>query len=242
MNFKAIAAITAASMVVSACATSYAVTPKVAGNQEIRYLQGQATTYSDLEHGAVQVTPMGVNAQGRLVFGVAAFNETDKASNFGIENVAAASNGAALRIFTHAEMERQAKNAATAALVLAVVAGAASAYAAQQNATTTSTYSTPRGTYSYRHYSPVAAQLGTSIALAGTAATTAGIASTLDATLTGLSATVLQTTTIDPDEAFGGQITTDRVAVPSVGSLDAMLSVSWNGDMHTFHWDVTKTQ
>lgn len=242
MNFRAIAAITAASMVVSACATSYAVTPKVGVNQEIRYLQGQATTYSDLEHGAVQVTPLGVNAQGRLVFGVAAFNETDKPSNFGIENVVAGADGAPLRIFTHAEMERQAKNAATAALVLAVVAGAASAYAAQQNATTTSTYTTPRGTYSYRHYNPLAAQLGTSIAVAGTAATTAGIASTLDATLTGLSATVLQTTTIDPDEAFGGQVTTDRVAIPSQGSLDAMLSVSWNGDMHVFHWDVTKTQ
>lgn len=56
----------------------------------------------------------------------------------------------------------------------------------------------------------------------------------------GLSATVIQT--IDPDEAFGGHVTTGRVAIPSEGSLDAMLSVSWNGDMHVFHWDVTKIQ
>ena len=242
MNFKPIAAAMAVSMAVSACATSYTVAPRASADQEIRYLQGQATTYSDMDHGAVQVTPLGVNEQGRLVFGVAAFNETDKASNFGIENIVAGANGAPLRIFTHAEMERQAKNAATAALVLAVVAGAASAYAAQQNATSTSTYSTPRGTYTYRHYNPLAAQVGVSLAAAGTAATTAGIASTLDATLEGLSATVLQTTTVDPDEAFGGQVTTDRVAVPSAGSLDAMLSVSWNGDMHVFHWDVSKVQ
>lgn len=242
MNFKPIAAIMAASMAISACATSYSVTPKAGVDQEIKYLNGQATTYSDMDNGAVQITPLGVNEQGRLVFGVAAFNETDKSSNFGIENVVAAADGAPLRIFTHAEMERQAKNAATAALVLAVVAGAASAYAAQQNATYTSSYTTPRGTYTYRHYSPVAAQLGTSAAIAGTAVTTAGIANTLDATLQGLSATVLQTTTIEPDEAFGGQVTTDRVKVPAEGSLDAMLSVSWNGDMHVFHWDVTKTQ
>lgn len=218
------------------------MTPRASADQEIRYLQGQATTYSDLQHGAVQVTPIGINEQGRMVFGVAAFNETDSASNFGIENVVASANGSSLRVFTHDEMERQAKNAATAALVLAVVAGAASAYAAQQNATTTSTYVTPRGTYSYRHYNPLAAQIGTSIAVAGTAATTSGIAKTLDATLEGLSATVLQTTTIDPQEAFGGQVTTDRVAVPAEGSLDAMLSVSWNGDMHIFHWDVSKVQ
>lgn len=242
MNFKPIAAIVAASMAVSACATSYTVAPRASADQEIRYLNGQATTYSDMGNGAVQVTPLGVNEQGRLVFGVAAFNETDKPSNFGIENVVAGADGVPLRVFTHAEMERQAKNAATAAMVAAVLVGAASAYAAQQNATTTSTYYTPRGTYSYRHYNPVAAQIGTSVAAVSTAATTAGIASTLDATLQGLSATVLQTTTIDPDEAFGGQVTTDRVKVPAEGSLDAMLSVSWNGDMHVFHWDVTKTQ
>jgi hypothetical protein len=242
MNFKTVAAITAASMVVGACATSYTVTPQAGPNQEIRYLQGQATTYSDLQNGAVQITPLGVNQQGRLVFGVAAFNETDQASNFGIENVSAAANGEPLRIFTHAEMERQAKNAATAALIVAAVAGAASAYAAQQNATTTSTYTTPRGVYTYRHYNPLAAQLGVSVAAAGTAATTVGIAKTLDATLEGLSATVLQTTTIDPDEAFGGQVTTDRVSVPSNGSLAAMLSVTWNGETHLFNWNVTKAQ
>ena len=145
MNFKPIAAIVAASMAVSACATSYTVAPRASAEQEIRYLNGQATTYSDMGNGAVQVTPLGVNEQGRLVFGVAAFNETDKPSNFGIENVVAGADGVPLRVFTHAEMERQAKNAATAAMVAAVLVGAASAYAAQQNATTTSTYYTPRG-------------------------------------------------------------------------------------------------
>jgi hypothetical protein len=242
MRLQVIAAITAASMAVSACATSYTMAPKASADQTIRYVQGQATTYSDMAHGSVQITPIGVNEQGRLVFGVAAFNETDKASNFGIENVVAGADGAPLRIFTHAEMERQAKNAATAALILTAIAGGAAAYAASQNATSTSTYTTPRGTYTYRHYSPAQAQLGVALATAGTAASAKGIADTLDATLTGLSATVLQTTTIDPDEAFGGQVTTDRVKIPAERSLDAMLSVSWNGDMHVFHWDVSKVQ
>ena len=243
MRFQITSVAVAACVAMSACATSYTMTPEVAAGQEVRYVQGAATTYSNLANGAIQVTPVGVNDQGRMVFSVAAFNGTETAQNFGIENVTAMADGQPVRVFTKAEMERQAKNAATAALVVAALAGATSAYAANQNAYSTSTMTTPTGrVYSYRSYNPLAAQIGSTAATAGTVATAAGIAKTLDGTLIGLGQTVLQTTTIDPDGAYGGQVTTDRVKVPSSGSLDAMLAVQWNGETHMFNWAVTKQQ
>ena len=111
-----------AALAVSACATSYSVQPVAGQNQSIRYVQGQATTFAEGRNGSVQITPLGVNEKGRLVFGVAAFNNGKQSANFGVENMSAGADGAPLRIFTHAELERMAKNDATIALVATALA------------------------------------------------------------------------------------------------------------------------
>lgn len=241
MNVKVISAV-CASLAVSACATSYSVTPVTGSNQSIRYIQGQPTTFAEGRNGSIQVTPLGVNEKGRLAFGVAAFNASHHAANFGVENMSARAGEATLRIFTHAELERMAKNDATIAAVATALAGAASAYAATQGPTYTSTYSTPRGIYHYSATNHAAQAALVGAATAGTAITLKQINDNLDGTLTALQSQILQTTTIDPNTSFGGQVVTDRVAIPAEGSLNALLSVNWNDEVYEFRWDVSKVQ
>lgn len=188
------------------------------------------------------MTPLGVNEKGRLVFGVAAFNNASGSTNFGVENMVATAGGQPLRIFTHAELERMAKNDATIALVAAALAGAGAAYAASQGPTYTSTYTTPRGVYHYQATDHVAQAALAGAAVAGTALTMKEINDNLDGTLMALQGQILQTTTIDPESSFGGQVITDRVAIPTEGSLDALLTVNWNEDVYQFRWDVSKVQ
>lgn len=231
-----------ATLAVSACATSYSVKPVAAEGQTIRYVSGQATTFAEGRKGSVQVTPLGVNEKGRLVFGVAAFNNGAEATTLGVENMTATAGGAPLRIFTHAELERMAKNDATIAMVATALAGAASAYAATQGPTYTSTYSTPRGVYRYQSTDYVAQAALAGAAVAGAAVTMKQINDTLDGTLAALQGQILQTTTVDPETSFGGQVITDRVAIPSEGVLDALLTVAFNSEVYQFRWDVSKVQ
>lgn len=231
-----------AAATLSACATSYDVKPLAGEGQTIRYVQGQATTFAQGKNGSLQVTPLGVNEKGRLVFGVAAFNSASVASNFGIENVSAQANGAPLRIFSQAELERMAKNDATIALVAAALVGGAAAAAAANSPTYSSTYSTPRGIYRYEATDRVAQAVAIGAATAATAVTMKEINDNLDGTLMALQNQVLQTTTLDPDTSFGGQVITDRVAIPTEGSLAALMTVNWNDDVYQFRWDVSKVQ
>jgi hypothetical protein len=71
----------------SGCATTYAITPLAVGTTTTRYEQGVPMTASNLPSGSVKVKPIGVNDQGRLMFGVAAINQSPAPVNFGIENV-----------------------------------------------------------------------------------------------------------------------------------------------------------
>lgn len=135
-----------------------------------------------------------------------------------------------------------AKNDATIAMVATALASAASAYAATQGPTYTSTYSTPRGVYRYQATDHVAQAALAGAAVVGTALTMKQINDNLDGTLQALQGQVLQTTTVDPETTFGGQVITDRVAIPAEGALDALLTVSFNNDVYQFRWDVSKVQ
>lgn len=136
----------------SGCATSCGMTPLAIGATTTRQPQGVPMTASNLASGSVRVKPVGVNDKGRLMFGVAAINQSSVPMNFGIENISMFSDaGLPIRLFTHDELERQAKNTATWAAVAVALAGAASAHAATQTACSTTTGSVygPRGTTSF---------------------------------------------------------------------------------------------
>lgn len=239
--FTVAAAVAATSISLTACATSYSVTPIAGQGQSIRYLQGQPTTFAEGANGSIQITPLGVNEKGRLSFGVAAFNSGEQSSNFGVENMTAEAGGEPLRIFTYAEMERMAKTDAAIATLAVALAGAASAYAASSGPTYTSTMTTPRGgvyRYTATNHAAQAALVGA--AAAGTAYSVKQINDSLDDTLVAMQNQLLQTTTVDPQASYGGQVVTDRITVPNEGSLEALLNIKWNDDVYEFRWDVSK--
>ena len=230
-----------ASALLSGCATSYEITPLAIGATTTRYEQGVPMTASNLSAGSVQVKPIGVNDQGRLMFGVAAINHSPMPANFGIENVSMLSEaGIPIRIFTHVELERQAKNAATWAAVAVAFAGAASAYAATQNAysTTTGSIYGPRGTTNFvsQTYNPTAATLGVGAASAATAAGLIAINRSLDETIANLNGRILQTTTIDPGNIYGGTIVLDRVKLDKPKIV--VIHVGFNSEDHEFRYTV----
>lgn len=244
MKQKSIVAACAAAALLAGCATTYSTTPVALGDQEVRYDRGVPTVTSAKQGSTVSVYPVGINERGRMVFQVAAFNSADQAFNFGVENVRFEAAGSPTRLFTYAELEREARNEATAALVLTALAAGASAYAAQQNAyNTTSGYvTTSSGTSTFyaRTYNPTAAAVGVSAATASGAYTMHQIQRNLDGTLQELGAKLLQTTTVDPGQSIAGTIVSDRVRVPSDASLRTQLRVQIRDEVHAFEFDTTK--
>lgn len=244
---RAILTTTTVAFLLSGCASTYTMTPVISSDQTVRYDQGRATTDQVGKQGAVKVTPVRVAEDGRLVFAVAALNTSNTPVTFGVENISmldATGNG--VRVFTHDELVRQAKNRATWAAVATALAGASAAYAANQNAyrTTNATMMAPGGrlyTYSAQTYDPTAAAIGTAAATAATGATLYAISNTLDRTIAGLGEEILQTTTIDPNQAWGGQV----IAAKLPGSSwprDVEIKVQWNGETFPFKFKVNKTR
>jgi hypothetical protein len=243
MRFHQGAALLAFPMLLSACATSYTITPMPAAGQQVRYVQGTATTFSEKTGSAVQITPYGVNQDGRLVFGVAAFNKSMSPRNFGVENVQLqGTNGELVRVFTSNELQTEAKNQATWAQVGIALAGAASIAAANASA-----YSTTSGSVYSRYgsasfysqtYDPALAYANSAAASANTAYGLAQVQYALDNTLSRLKGGILQTTTIDPGKSFGGTTVTESLR----GDYPRKFSVSvmWGSDEHDFSFVVTK--
>ncbi len=239
--FKKTLALGLSAMTLCACATTYSVTPVDTGSAKVTYDNGRSTTDLEQDNGAIKITPLGISENGRVNFSVAAYNKSGQPVNFGTENFAATIAGAPVKVFTHAQLERQAKNAATWAAVAVAVSGAAAVYAANQNAysTTNSTLVTPRGgVYNYHAttYNPTAAAIGTTAATAATAGGLYTIKNELNSTLDRLGSTILQTTTIDPKTAYGGQIVLDKPK----GTPPYMVEVkaNWNGEDYTFRFSV----
>ncbi len=228
----------------SACATTYSITPVGVAEGDVRYERGQATTSSQKANGAVRVTPIGVGPATRLNFGVAAFNRGDRSANFGTENITVAVEGQPVRVFSFTELERQAKNAATAAQVVAAIGGVAAAYDATQDSTstTTSTVRDSRGRYvGAVNTTTTSSNSGLEAAnavviVAATGATLATINRSLNETLDALNGSILQTTTIDPGSTYGGQVVTDKV--PLTRPVNVTVTVNFAGERHQFRFRV----
>ncbi|PLR24987.1 hypothetical protein SGCZBJ_12165 [Caulobacter zeae] len=225
----------------SACATTYTVTPVDTGLAKVTYESGRSTTDLEQKNGAVKVTPLGVLKNGRVSFAVAAYNKTSKAANLGSENFSASMGGQPLHVYSYVQLEKEAKTAANWATVAVALSGAAAVYSANQNAysTTNSTLYAP-GARVYRAtsttYDPTAAALGTAAATAATAGGIYAIRSELDSTLNRLSDSILQTTTVEPDHAFGGQII---VAKPKISPPYTVEVVGrWNDEDYVFRFNV----
>lgn len=231
----------ASAALLCACATTYNITPVDAGEAKVTYDDGRSTTDLELKNGAVKITPIGVQPNGRLAFAVAGYNKAQAPSNFGTENFSASIAGSQVRVFTYAQLEREAKNAATWAAVAVALSGAAAVAAANNNAysTTNTTMFTPRGTYTATSttYSPTAAAVGTAAAGAATAGGLVAIRKELDSTLDRLGGTILKTTTVNPKESYGGQIIVEKPKQAAPYSVE--VKARWNDEDYVFRFQVT---
>lgn len=235
----------AAAFALTGCATAYSVTPVDTGVAKVTYNSGRSTTDLEQKNGAIKVTPLGVMENGRLNFAVAAFNKSGQPSNFGAENFSASVAGAPAQVYTYAQLEKQAKTAAAWATFAVALSGAASAYAANQNAytTTNATMTTPRGGayhYTASTYDPTAAALGTAAATAATAGGIYAIRKELDSTLDRLGGTILQTTTVNPNSAFGGQIVVQKPKPSAPYTVE--MTAHWNEEVYTFRFNIAQVK
>lgn len=219
---------------------NWVVQPIQTGGQTVRYYKGVPTVGLELKDGVVQVTPMPFD-HGSLVFGIAVYNDSFGPSNFGIENVAATYGPAAVRVFTKDELVKKAKNRAFwSQFGLAMLGGMAAGAAASQRDYYTSRWITPRGTYRSWYSAPSIA--GQYEAAAITGATVFGIATIqnqLDRTVALLGDDVLQITTVDPGESYGGRAVVAKIS-PKAFPAQVNLTVNWNGEAYPFSFQIAK--
>lgn len=231
-------------LMLSSCATTYSVTPVDTWGAVVTEGDGGPTTDLELANGAVQVTPLGVESNGRLTFAVAGYNKLGVPSAFGPEHFTAHAGGVELALYTYDDLEREAQRAAAWATFAVALAGAAAVYAANDYAyqTTDTTMYTPEGAYtvSTTTYDPVVATVGTAAATAATIDGVAMIGQQLDAARSRLGDTILQSSSIDPQQAFGGYIVVARPRLRPPYVME--VSAHWNGEDYRFRFQVDRRQ
>lgn len=225
------------------CAADLILYPVQTGAETIRYRTGIPTLNIETPSGSVTVTPLPLD-HNHATFGVAVYNKGDNSINFGIENVTASIGALSLPVLSREELQKRAKSRAAWSMVgLALLSGVAAAAVSTAH-TTDHSYGnvrTPHGTYSwsatYRDNSLGAAAAGATIG-AGTAGIV-GIQNRLDYTLGTLATDILQTTTIDPDNTYGGIVVVEK---PSGMSLpyDVTLTMHLNGADYPFTFRMTE--
>lgn len=234
-----------AALTLSGCATTYSVTPVASDTQNLTYDRGVAVVMSKKDRGAVRVAPTSTVFEGRMSLGVVAFNDSERSANLGAENVLVfTASGSSVRVFTYEQLVKEAKNqAAWQAFAVAMAAGA-NAYAASQP-TTVNSYGTAYGTGGSMNYAststinnPANTALANSINQAQTNRSINQIADTLDATLASLGSNILRTTTIEPGNAFGGNVIIDKPRFKEGEEHVLRVVVNFDGEEHEFKFSV----
>ncbi|WP_246193505.1 hypothetical protein [Pseudoxanthomonas suwonensis] len=240
MSGKLLVGVVAALALTSCATTKYSITPIDTGAAHLSYYNGRPTADLELRNGAVQVTPLGVEVNGRISFAVAAYNKLDVPSNLGPENFRARVGGVWVPVYSYEDLGREAESAATWAAVAVAVTGVATAVAAHHDAhrTVDSTIYTRRGPRHVRTtwYDPASAAAGTAAATVLTAGGLYLIDQELHETLDRLGDTILQTTTVRPQESWGGQIVVGRAI--GRAPYDVEIVAHWNGEDYAFRFRV----
>ncbi|KAL0581802.1 hypothetical protein ABG067_008411, partial [Albugo candida] len=185
-----------------------------AAGQTIRFDRGHPTVEDDLAGAGVRILPIDGLDHGSIQFKVAVFNKAAAPVNIGVENISAQYGDTVFGCITKDQLAKKAKNRAMWTQIgLAMVAGAAAA--AQNNNTYIDSYG--------RHgsYHTVIRRPGLSDGqLATIAAGGGGIALTqmaLDKKLLELDDEIVQTTTLDPQDSYGGRVVLQKIEKAKAG-------------------------
>jgi hypothetical protein len=217
--------------------------PVQSGNETIRYRTGIPTLNLESGTGSVTVTPLPLD-HNHATFGVAIYNKADNSVNFGIENITGSISGKPIAVLSREELQKRAKSRAAWSMVgIALLSGVAAAAASTAH-TTSHSYGnvrTPHGTYfwsaSYRDNSIGAAAAGATIAVGAAGIT--GIQNRLEYTLGTLATDILQTTTVDPDNSYGGIVVVEKPASMRT-PYDVTITIHLNGADYPFTFRLTE--
>lgn len=239
-----VAAATAVSLAIAPSAASakpkFEVQPVQIGNETVRYEQGVATVELFNKEGSVQIQPMPID-HGSLVFWVGVYNAGRQASHIDITNFSVQAGGQPLAVFSRTELEKKAKNRAMWTQIgLAALGGLAAAGAASQRDHYRSTLYTPRGTYRAYYSAPsTAGQIQAAAITAGTGYAIYSVQQQLDATRRDLADTVVQLSTVDPNDSYGGKIVLAKIKDKKLPK-DVTIMLDWNGEKYPFAFRLAK--
>jgi hypothetical protein len=239
-------AVIAASMVVAPAQAERRVNfePVAQEGMTVRYEKGMPTVDLRRERGAIQLIPLGLD-HGRLTFGVVALNLGTQPDNLGVEDFRATINGQDTPVLTRDRLDQMARNRATwGTIAVALLAGVAAASAASARDRYTATTYTPRGTYRTVISAPSAGgQIAAAGIIAGGGYTINNIRNQLDATREALADEIVQTTTLDPEDSYGGRIVVERPRGRARNyPQQVQLVVSFNGEEYPFTFNVTRAR
>lgn len=242
-SMRFVAALAVSTILIQPALAKPAVYPVPTGAETAHFFQGVPTLHLETDTGGVEITALPFD-HGHVVFGVAVYNKTAQPANFGIENVAAEIQGAPIVVLSEQELEKRAKSrAAWSQVGMIMLAGAAAAAVANAH-TTDHNYGhfrTPHGTYawssSYRDNS--LGVVGATAAVAAGTAGVIGVQNRLDYTLQSLSNETVQTTTVEADASYGGQIVIEKPKGAQKTPYDMKVAINWNGHVYPFVYRVT---
>jgi hypothetical protein len=240
-KLSALAAISAALFTVPAVAEPKVdVHGLILGDEGARYLKGVPTLDLQRQQGAIQVRSMGFH-NNRPMFAVAFYNGGSEPANIAPEAIHVTANGIALRSFTVAELERQAKHKAWwTQFGLAMVGAIGSVAAASQTSTYSSSLYTPYGAYRLRgSYPSLYGQLQAARIQTDAAGGMAAIQYQLDMTLDAIGNKIIQRTTVDPGSTYAGLIVLDKLKHGDP-PFDVRLMIDWNGERYPFAFLIQK--
>ena len=212
----------------------------IVGNEGARYVKGVPTLDLQQQRGAIELRSLGFY-NNHPMFAIAFYNAGPEPVNIGLEDIHAAANGSALRVFPVEELERQAKHKAWwSQFAIAMLGGVSAGLAASQRNTYPSTITRPYGTYSvHASYPSLAGQLQAENISLNTAWSIAAIQYQLDRTIELINDHVVQRTTIDPGSTYGGLIIMDKLKEGDP-PYELHLDVDWNGERYPFAYVMQK--
>lgn len=238
--FLAIVGLSAASANDALAKPKFVVQPVQVGNETVRFEQGEATVELYSERGSVQIQPLPTD-HGSLAFYVGIFNAGDQPANIDITNFTVRAGSQPLPVFSRQELEKKAKNRAMWTQIgLVAVGGLAAAGAASQRDTYRSTLYTPRGVYRGYYSAPsTAGQIQAAAITAGTGYAVYKVQEQLDRTRQELANSVVQLTTVDPGESYGGKIVVAKIKDKKLPK-EVTVELNWNGEIYPFHFRLAK--
>ena len=154
-----------------------------------------------------------------------AYNSGPSAANLGYENIRiTAAAGAPVELYSYDHLKHEANKQATFARIGLVVGAALNGYANVQES----------------RYSPVAAAIDRRTDAVYAQGRDQEIQEKLNATMERLDGAVLQTTTIDPGEAAGGEVVAGKPKLTNGLSPRYDMAVSFNGESHLISFYAAK--